>query len=133
MKIERIPGVEIIMGSKSKIEYFEVFGYEQNTENEILLELKEYCKSKLDIDSIHKYDEYQCYFYKHKLFANYSSFAGENTSNFEEGGIRDWDNPMFYNMGKKLISKVLFNGNNANYIIYKNGDIILDKMDNNEK
>lgn len=129
MKIKKIPNIEIVTGTKSKIEYFEVFDYNSCTDDEILQEIKIYCKTNISADSLHKYDEYQCYFYKHTSFVNYSSFAGKNTSNFEEGGIRDWDNPSLYNMKKYLISKVFYEKNTVEYVIYKNDDIILNKTD----
>lgn len=133
MEIKKIPNVEIITGSKSKVEYFEVYDHESHSIEEAMLKIKDFYKTTLKNDTIQKYEEYRCCFYTHASNVNYSSFIGNNTSNFEEGGIRDWDSPLFYNMDEYLFAMIYHDSQSTNYIIYKNNKIVLDETENNKK
>lgn len=131
MEIKEIPNVEIITGSKSKVDYFEVYDYESHSMDEAMLKIKNFYKTTLKKDTIQKYEEYRCCFYRHVSNVNYSSFIGTNTSNFEEGGIRDWDNPFFYNMDEYLFAMVYRDNISTNFVIYEDNKIVLDERENN--
>jgi hypothetical protein len=133
MEIKEIPNVEIITGSKSKVDYFEVYDYESYSIEEAMLKIKDFYKTTLKNDAIQKYEEYRCCFYTHVSNVKYSSFIGNNTSNFEEGGIRDWDNPLFYNRNEYLFAMIYHDSQSTNYVIYKNNKIVLDETENNKK
>ncbi|MCC9070242.1 hypothetical protein LNQ49_01310 [Flavobacterium sp. F-65] len=133
MEIKKIPNVEIITGSKSKVDYFEVYNNDSYSMEEAMLKIKDFYKTTLENDTIQKYEEYRYCFYTHTSNTKYSSFIGNNTSNFEEGGIRDWDNPFFYNMDEYLFAMIYHDSQSTNYVIYKNNIIVLDETENNKK
>ncbi|MFB9076276.1 hypothetical protein ACFFLS_26060 [Flavobacterium procerum] len=131
MEINKIANVEIITGSKSKVDYFEVYNHESVSIKEAMQKIKAFYKTTLKNDAIQKYEEYRCCFYVHTSRVKYSSFAGNNTSNFEEGGIRDWDNPLFYNMDEYLFAMIYRDNKSANFVIYEDNKIVMDETENN--
>lgn len=133
MEIKKIPNIEIITGQKSKVDYFEVYNFESHSVEQTMLKIKDYYKTTLENDIVKKDQEYRCCFYTHVSNVKYSSFVGKNTSNFEEGGIRDWDNPLLYNMDEFLLAMIYHDSQTTNYVIYKNNSIVLDVTEENKK
>ena len=59
--------------------------------------------------------------------------AFPSASNFEEGGIRDWDSPLFYNMDEYLFAMIYRDSQSTNYVVYKDNKIVLDETEHNKK
>jgi hypothetical protein len=133
MEIKKIPNVEIITGTKSQVDYFEVYDFESYSSEETMLKIKDYYKTSLENDTLKNGKEYRYCFYAHVWNVKYPSFAGKNTSNFEKGGIRDWDNPLFNEMDEYLLAMIYHDSLTTNYVIYKNNNIVLDETENNKK
>jgi hypothetical protein len=116
-------------GTQSKIEYFEVANSEKYTNEALLAEIKNFGSSNIATDTLEKYSEVEQYYYRRSVRVNYNSYAGKNTSNFEEGGIRDWDNPRLYNMDKNLLARISYEGSEMTYALYKNGVVDFEKIE----